>query len=424
MGKLVFNSARIHETATDRQEGMPWWDQSVIREAKVLVVGAGAIGNETLKNLALLGLGYVVVCDMDTVSLSNLSRTVLFGLGDLGREKAPLAAERFTAMNVDAAHARADVFTGNIINRLGTGVFRRVDVVLGCLDNIKTRLFSNYQCNLTGKPYLDAGIDELNWSLKTFHYPETACFACHMPPDTQIEQMTLDRSASCSNVKQRLYEQGKAATIQVSSAMVSALQVQECAKMLHKVRKGALHTRYMDYMPPSGMEYFMNGMVNDFMTIAHTKSERCLFHHTLGEVHETPLTCESTVREALRMAQGLNGGKPVRLLPDTEHAFVETATCRQCGETMRVMKPFFDVYEDDLFCPRCADTQKAERLANVVSHMALEEGATPEEILSLNLYAVGTPKLHVLTFADTQTGDLLYLETTGDLPAVLPNLPR
>jgi len=53
---------------------IPWWRQERLAEARVLVVGAGALGNEVLKNLALLGVGTVVVIDLDAVEPSNLSR--------------------------------------------------------------------------------------------------------------------------------------------------------------------------------------------------------------------------------------------------------------------------------------------------------------------------------------------------------------
>ena len=53
-----------------------WWDQEKIASAKILVVGAGALGNEVLKNLALLGLGHVYLIDFDEIQDSNLTRSV------------------------------------------------------------------------------------------------------------------------------------------------------------------------------------------------------------------------------------------------------------------------------------------------------------------------------------------------------------
>lgn len=71
-----------------------WWRQELLREATVLVVGAGALGNEVVKNLALVGLGTIHLIDLDLVEPSNLSRSVLFRSEDGGQPKAVVAARR------------------------------------------------------------------------------------------------------------------------------------------------------------------------------------------------------------------------------------------------------------------------------------------------------------------------------------------
>ena len=69
-----------------------WWRQERLRDARVLVVGAGALGNEVMKNLVLLGLGTTYLIDLDVVEPSNLSRSVLFREQDGGHPKAHVAA--------------------------------------------------------------------------------------------------------------------------------------------------------------------------------------------------------------------------------------------------------------------------------------------------------------------------------------------
>src|SRR5258708_4352384 len=59
-----------------------WWEREKVQTAKVLVVGAGALGNEVIKNLTLMGVGHIFVLDFDTVEAANLSRSVLFREGD------------------------------------------------------------------------------------------------------------------------------------------------------------------------------------------------------------------------------------------------------------------------------------------------------------------------------------------------------
>ena len=71
-----------------------WWRQERLAAASVLVVGAGALGNEVVKNLALLGVGTTYLIDLDVVEASNLSRSVLFRSEDAGQPKAEVAARR------------------------------------------------------------------------------------------------------------------------------------------------------------------------------------------------------------------------------------------------------------------------------------------------------------------------------------------
>src|SRR4029079_8337707 len=78
-----------------------WWRQEKLRAAKVLVVGAGALGNEVLKNLALLGVGKVLVIDLDEIEESNLTRSVLFRSSDRGKSKAHAAAKMCAEINPD-----------------------------------------------------------------------------------------------------------------------------------------------------------------------------------------------------------------------------------------------------------------------------------------------------------------------------------
>jgi adenylyltransferase/sulfurtransferase len=79
-----------------------------------MVVGAGALGNEALKNLALLGVGGLFIVDFDTISGSNLSRTVLFRKQDVGREKAAAAADATRQMALEASAGIA-YFHGDLV---------------------------------------------------------------------------------------------------------------------------------------------------------------------------------------------------------------------------------------------------------------------------------------------------------------------
>ena len=121
-----------------------WWRQERLQAARVLVVGAGALGNEVVKNLALLGLGTIYLIDLDEVEPSNLSRSVLFRESDDGgRPKAEVAAQRAGELNPEI---NVVPIHGDVITDMGLGLFADVDLVIGCLDNREARLWVNRQC--------------------------------------------------------------------------------------------------------------------------------------------------------------------------------------------------------------------------------------------------------------------------------------
>src|SRR5436309_6389298 len=172
-----------------------WWDQDRLRNAKVLVIGAGALGNELLKNLALLGVGNVLVADMDRIENSNLSRSVLYRAKDNGELKATAAAraakEIYPDLNVRA-------FNGNIVYDLGLGVFRWADIVLGGLDNREARLAINRACWKVRKPWIDGAIEQIQGVARVFSplvHPDGPWYECTMSP---MDWTLLANRRSCN----------------------------------------------------------------------------------------------------------------------------------------------------------------------------------------------------------------------------------
>src|SRR5690349_13537161 len=110
-----------------RQSLIAWWDQARVARTRILVVGAGALGNEILKLLALIGSGATLVYDPDRIERSNLSRTVLFRQTDEGQFKADVAVQQMQSINPDVRGlARCE----NAIATAGLGVFLWADVVI------------------------------------------------------------------------------------------------------------------------------------------------------------------------------------------------------------------------------------------------------------------------------------------------------
>src|SRR5580692_747036 len=140
-----------------REVGGP--GQAALKEASVLVIGAGGLGAPALMYLAAAGVGALGVVDDDIVSLSNLQRQIIHATPDIGRRKVDTSADRIYSLNPHvrfAAHAtRLDA--GNAMTLIGG-----YDLVLDGSDNFETRYLVSDACFLAGKPLITAALGEFN----------------------------------------------------------------------------------------------------------------------------------------------------------------------------------------------------------------------------------------------------------------------
>jgi molybdopterin/thiamine biosynthesis adenylyltransferase len=136
-----------------RQQLIDGWDQEILSKGCIMIVGVGALGCEIAKDFALMGIGKLVLVDLDTIETSNLSRQMLFKPGDEGRPKADVAAERLKEMNpflnIDSYFEK--------LQKLPMSVFEECDVVIAALDNFNARLDLNKICIRLKKPMVEGG---------------------------------------------------------------------------------------------------------------------------------------------------------------------------------------------------------------------------------------------------------------------------
>src|SRR5580693_8606567 len=239
-----------------------WWRQERLRSARILVVGAGALGNEVMKNLALLGLGTTYLIDLDVVEPSNLSRSVLFREEDGGHSKAVVAARRALELNPEITVVP---MRGDVITDVGLGLFADVDLVIGCLDNREARLWVNRQCWKVGTPWIDAGIQEIQGVVKIFVPPDSACYECAM---TSRDYQLLNLRYSCPLLRRDQILEGKVPTAPTIASMMAALEVQEALKLIHGLPVAA------------GSALVFNGVTNQFYTTKLPFRDDCLSHET------------------------------------------------------------------------------------------------------------------------------------------------
>jgi molybdopterin/thiamine biosynthesis adenylyltransferase len=127
-----------------------------LTNARVLIVGAGGIGCELLKTLALVGVGDIEVIDLDTIDISNLNRQFLFTKAHISKPKSLIASTTARSFNplvhITPYHANVKDTT-----RFGWEYFAQFDVVCNALDNLDARRWVNRMCIMTGVPLVESG---------------------------------------------------------------------------------------------------------------------------------------------------------------------------------------------------------------------------------------------------------------------------
>ncbi|TKA33763.1 hypothetical protein B0A50_00599 [Salinomyces thailandicus] len=179
-----------------------------VKESRVLLVGAGGIGCEVLKNLVCCGFGSlpaptrngasavmesateaasredkqpgIVVIDLDTIDLSNLNRQFLFRKQHIKKPKAFVAKETASAfnpsVNIDAHHA--SIFD----HQYDVGFFETFDLVFNALDNLAARRHVNKMCLAANVPLVESGTTGFNGQVQAIKKGVTECYDCNPKP--------------------------------------------------------------------------------------------------------------------------------------------------------------------------------------------------------------------------------------------------
>ncbi|MBN1450918.1 MAG: ThiF family adenylyltransferase [Anaerolineales bacterium] len=369
-------------------EFISWWEREKVQQAKVLVIGAGALGNEVIKNLALMGVGHIFIIDFDNIEAANLSRSVLFRETDNHRSKAEVVAARAKSINpqIHVQYLNADVTTG-----LGLGIIRRMDAIIGCLDNREARLAVNRFCYWMDKPWVDGAIQELLGLMRVFVPGEGACYEC-----TLTEQALRDLSLrySCQLLARQNVLLGKVPTTPTIASIIGGMQSQEALKLIH------------DMPVEPGKVVHFNGLNNDMHTTAYVPREECESHWTYGEITELPARAErATLDDLLRIARADLG--PDAMI-ELDQELVTSLECPNCNSIEVVLRPVSEITFEAGHCPDCGELREAQ-----FTHTIMGD----ENFLHRTLANVGVPPLHILRAHNGL--EYRFYELSGDLPEAL-----
>lgn len=222
----VIRPGKEAEDRFDRSRRVEWLDLDAVFSTRVLMVGAGALGNEVGKNLALSGFRRVTIVDMDRVSLSNLNRCLFFEKSDPqeGRFKSEALAKGMEGIGEDMC---VDAITTSI-QEVRHEAFQTHDIVLGCLDNIIARMYVNSCAYRSSKPYIDGGMDGLTGKVMVVRPPDGPCLQCGM---NASHARVAGTRFSCTGADVVFHEPRLAAEITTTS-VVSAVMVREALKLV------------------------------------------------------------------------------------------------------------------------------------------------------------------------------------------------
>jgi molybdopterin/thiamine biosynthesis adenylyltransferase len=368
-----------------------WWDQKRLAAARVVVVGAGALGNEILKNLALVGVGRIAVIDMDRVELSNLSRSILFRPSDAGAFKAEAAARAVRGINSDC---RVLAITANAAYDVGLGIYRWADLIIAGLDNREARLAVNRAAWQAGRPWIDGAIERLQGTARVFAPPDGACYECTMGP---ADWEMLERRRSCALLRRDEMAEGKVPTTPTASSVVAGIQCQEALKLLHGLPAMA------------GRGFVFDGQNHDSYMVTYQRKEDCLSHDSFSPVEATSWSARrTTVGEVLNAARERLGPDAV---VDLRADIVSALDCPGCGRHDPVFRSAGTMTEKDGLCPGCG----AQRAPAFLHSLDGSEGAGDR-----TLAAAGVPPFDVL--AARNGLDRVFWELTADAPEALGEL--
>jgi adenylyltransferase/sulfurtransferase len=368
----------------DRQAQISWWDQKKLSQTQVIVAGAGALGNEVLKLLALTGIGRITVVDFDRVSPSNLARTVLFRQGDIGRPKVEAAVERLGELNPEVAVRGVQ---GDLRFDLSLGDYREADLVFGCVDSVNARWALNRKCLQAGVEWIDGGISDYHGQVARYSPEGGACYECNFTART-LERFNQRYSCPYGLLSSQAGE--LAPTTAITTSAIAALQVQQALLTLHGIGAEALQPgeRLMLFLKPFGL-------IKDHLPA----NPGCLAHDTLPEhISLLPCTQESSLEEVLAAARAIH---PEIHSLALSYDLVTRFVCPACGAEEAVNRPKEKVFQEEAVCPRCGGERRPEILDRLPADSPYRK---------LRLREIGIPGQEILAFQTNSEQMFLKLQ--------------
>ena len=274
--------------------------QSNVRDLKTIVVGAGALGNEVVKALGLLGVGRVTVVDSDRVEPSNLTRSFLFRYADYdGCNKATALVESATPLFGGIEFSAIDAEIADV----GFGRLANAGIIFSCVDSDLARLEIAYISTQLNLPVADAGLGGPNYAhgrVSWFPGRSGACFGCKLTPRKRRELLTF-WDATVRSCSEPTRDGGRPST-PTMAAVIGSLQVELGLRWLMEKQKESVN-----------FEVSLEGNPRSQFFRTH-RSSACPFHDSAGESRVALPAPGATLDEILESVEAPVGFTPCLVL--------------------------------------------------------------------------------------------------------------
>jgi len=366
-------------------------DHARLRNATVLLLGIGALGNEVAKNLVLLGVGRLLIVDFDHVEESNLSRSLLFRLEDAQnrRLKSDVAAERLREMNPDVDIRSLPL---DCTWELGDGVMRHADAIVGAVDGWFPRCVLNRAALRVGKPWIVGGISHDHGWVWELDPKEGGCLECFLPKEIK----NRFSPGGCTEEIEGIIEQGGVPTTPMTAAIAAAYQV-------------AAVLRHLGCNPsdPTSRGQGINFNLQDRdlgRFELSRRSARCPAHTPYTKIIEAPLSAErTTLQELFAWLRHNLSYDPVVDITIAGFERVVYLHCLSCHYAEKCGKPTFLGLGAPL-CPQCKSALHKVKMSKW-SDVALHRTEL-EPLWDMTLTDCGIPRLHILPVSSLYDRDV------------------
>ncbi len=213
--------------------------QEKLKNARILVIGAGGLGCPVLQYLTAAGIGTIGIVDFDNVDESNLQRQILFGIHDIGKNKAVAAKERLEQLN---PHVQFDIYQYRLEASNALALFEQYDLIIDGTDNFSTRYLVNDACVVTGKPLVFGAIFKFEGQVSVFNYEKGPSYRCLFPSAPEAGSVP-----NCSEI----------GVLGVLPGMIGTQQANEALKIVLGIGN-VLSGKIMNYNALNTQSYILN----------------------------------------------------------------------------------------------------------------------------------------------------------------------